>query len=202
MAPGRSFIRRVDRRARARGLRRRIACGVPICSSSMVRRRGGRSSRADRSAGRRMPPLDVLPHRTGKRTDMTHERSRPRPDALARLRAIRIVPVIMIDDPDDAVPLAARARRGRPCVRRDHLSHAARGGSAAAHRRRSAGDVRRRGNGADARAGESARATPARSSLSRRGSIRASSTTVSSTASPCIRASRRRRRSKPRSRRG
>ena len=34
------------------------------------------------------------------------------PDALARLRAIRIVPVITIDDPDDAVPLARALHEG------------------------------------------------------------------------------------------
>jgi 2-dehydro-3-deoxyphosphogluconate aldolase/(4S)-4-hydroxy-2-oxoglutarate aldolase len=34
------------------------------------------------------------------------------PDALARLRAIRIVPVITIDDPDDAVPLARALHDG------------------------------------------------------------------------------------------
>ena len=38
-------------------------------------------------------------------------------DALARLRAIRVVPVIVIDDPDDAVPLArALADGGLPCA--------------------------------------------------------------------------------------
>lgn len=37
--------------------------------------------------------------------------------SLARLRAIRIVPVIVIDDPDDAVPLArALADGGLPCA--------------------------------------------------------------------------------------
>ncbi len=34
------------------------------------------------------------------------------PDALARLRAIRIVPVITIDDPEDAVPLARALHEG------------------------------------------------------------------------------------------
>jgi len=38
-------------------------------------------------------------------------------ESLARLRAIRIVPVIVIDDPDDAVPLArALADGGLPCA--------------------------------------------------------------------------------------
>jgi 2-dehydro-3-deoxyphosphogluconate aldolase/(4S)-4-hydroxy-2-oxoglutarate aldolase len=38
-------------------------------------------------------------------------------DALARLRGVRIVPVIVIDDPEDAVPLArALADGGLPCA--------------------------------------------------------------------------------------
>ena len=38
-------------------------------------------------------------------------------ETLARLRAVRIVPVIVIDDPDDAVPLArALADGGLPCA--------------------------------------------------------------------------------------
>src|SRR5881394_970029 len=38
-------------------------------------------------------------------------------DVLARLRAVRIVPVIVIDDPDDAVPLArALADGGLSCA--------------------------------------------------------------------------------------
>src|SRR5499427_262398 len=38
-------------------------------------------------------------------------------ESLARLRAIRIVPVIVIDDPDDAVPLArALSDGGLPCA--------------------------------------------------------------------------------------
>ena len=66
-----------------------------------------------------------LPHRTGKRTEMTPS-TLSEPDALARLRAIRIVPVITIDDPDDAVPLARALHDGGLVVRRDHVSHAAR----------------------------------------------------------------------------
>src|SRR3954470_24997809 len=39
------------------------------------------------------------------------------PDALERLRAVRVVPVITIDDPDDAVPLArALADGGLACA--------------------------------------------------------------------------------------
>lgn len=38
-------------------------------------------------------------------------------DALARLRAVRVVPVIVIDDPEDAVPLArALVAGGLPCA--------------------------------------------------------------------------------------
>jgi 2-keto-3-deoxy-6-phosphogluconate aldolase len=43
-------------------------------------------------------------------------------EAVARLRAIRIVPVITIDDPDDAVPLGRALILERRVVRRQGVS--------------------------------------------------------------------------------
>ncbi len=94
----------------------------------------------------------------------------------------------------------ARAGGGRSRLRRNHLSHAARRGSDSANRRRGARPFRRRRDRADSRRKSTPRATPGRSSSWRRASTAASSSIACRWDFPCIPASRRRRKSRPRSR--
>src|SRR5689334_18549607 len=98
----RSSFRRESRWPRTARVRGRFPVGFRSRRFEWVRRRRRGSSRSNRAARHTLGARRAS-HRTGD--DMTPAFASAT-DALERLRAVRVVPVITIDDPDDAVPLA------------------------------------------------------------------------------------------------
>ena len=135
--------------------------------------------------------LGTCPHRTFPHRTFPH-RARPRGPVPRRPRPPRtpwsrmiaedlfdlapVIPVVVVDDAADAVPLARALVGGRPPGDRGDAAHPRRAGGDRADRRRGAGRGRRRGHGRTARrrrtGGRGGRAVPGQPRLHGRAAVR------------------------------